>query len=135
MVLLDRTPMLHLKNLTKEFAGTPLFTNISWHLKKGERVGLVGENGAGKSTIMRIIAGEVELSSGELQFAKGATVGYLPQDGLVTRGKSLFQEALGALSELQAMEKELHELTLELESLHHEESRHAAALERFGELQ
>ncbi len=127
--------MLHLKNFTKEFAGKPLFTNISWHLKKGERVGLVGENGAGKSTIMRIIAGQVELSAGELQFAKGATVGYLPQDGLVTRGKSLFQEALGALSELQAMEKELHELTAGLENLHHDDSCHADALERFGELQ
>jgi ATP-binding cassette subfamily F protein 3 len=127
--------MLHLKNFTKEFAGTPLFTNISWHLKKGERVGLVGENGAGKSTIMRIIAGQVELSSGELQFARGATVGYLPQDGLVTRGKSLFEEALGALSELQAMEGELQQLTLQLENLSHDDSRHAAALERFGHLQ
>src|SRR5512138_3700910 len=106
--------MLHLKNFTKEFAGTPLFTEISWHLKKGERVGLVGENGAGKSTIMRIIAGQIELSSGELQFAKGATVGYLPQDGLVTRGTSLFQEALGALADLQAMEAELHDLTRQL---------------------
>ena len=127
--------MLHLKNVTKEFAGTPLFTNISWHLKKGERVGLVGENGAGKSTIMRIIAGQVELSSGELQFAKGATVGYLPQDGLVTRGKSLFQEALAALSELQAMEGELLQLTTELADLQHDDSRHAACLERFGHLQ
>ncbi|HJV33578.1 ATP-binding cassette domain-containing protein, partial [Geomonas sp.] len=46
--------MLHLKKLSKDFAGKPLFTDISWHLKKGERVGLVGENGAGKSTLMRI---------------------------------------------------------------------------------
>jgi len=127
--------MLHLKNFTKEFAGIPLFTDISWHLKKGERVGLVGENGAGKSTIMRIIAGQVELSSGELQFAKGATVGYLPQDGLVTRGKSLFAEALGALSELQSMEGELQQLTAELADLPHDDSRHAACLERFGHLQ
>ena len=86
--------MLHLKHLTKEFAGKPLFTGINWHLKKGERVGLVGENGAGKSTLMRIIAGQVEPSGGELQFAKGATVGYLPQDGIVTRGQPLFQEVL-----------------------------------------
>src|SRR5512137_2020964 len=127
--------MLHLKNITKEFGGKPLFTEISWHLKKGERVGLVGENGAGKSTIMRIIAGQIELSSGELQFAKGATVGYLPQDGLVTRGKSLFQEALSALSELQSMEEELQQLTAGLASLPHDDSRHATVLERFGELQ
>ena len=65
--------MLHLKKLSKDFAGRPLFTNIDWHLKKGERVGLVGENGAGKSTLMRIIAGLVEHSAGELIFARGAT--------------------------------------------------------------
>jgi ATP-binding cassette, subfamily F, member 3 len=127
--------MLHLKCISKEFAGKPLFTEISWHLKKGERVGLVGENGAGKSTIMRIIAGQVELSSGELQFAKGATVGYLPQDGLVTRGKSLFEEALSALSELQSMEEELRTLTVELETVDHGDPRHAAALDRFGHIQ
>jgi len=127
--------MLHLKAVSKEFAGKPLFTQISWHLKKGERVGLVGENGAGKSTIMRIIAGQVELSSGELQFAKGATVGYLPQDGLVTRGRSLFEEALSALSELQSMEEELRTLTIELETLDHADPRHGAALDRFGHLQ
>jgi ATP-binding cassette subfamily F protein 3 len=127
--------MLHLKNISKEFAGKPLFTDISWHLKKGERVGLVGENGAGKSTIMRIIAGQIELSSGELQFAKGATVGYLPQDGLVTRGTSLFNEALSALAELQAMEEELQALTIELEKLDHTDPRHDAALDRFGGLQ
>jgi ATP-binding cassette subfamily F protein 3 len=127
--------MLHLKNITKEFAGKPLFTEISWHLKKGERVGLVGENGAGKSTIMRIIAGQIELSSGELQFAKGATVGYLPQDGLLTRGKTLFDEALSALAELQTMEEELRSLTVELETTDHADPRHAAALDRFGHLQ
>jgi len=127
--------MLHLKNISKEFAGKPLFTDISWHLKKGERVGLVGENGAGKSTIMRIIAGQIELSSGELQFAKGATVGYLPQDGLVTRGTTLFEEALSALAELQSMEEELRMLTIELETIEHNDPRYMIALDRFGHLQ
>src|SRR6266568_1631478 len=97
-----RTPMLHLQNLTKDFAGKPLFTGINWHLKKGERVGLVGDNGAGKSTLLRIIAGEVEHSAGELQFAKGGTVGYLPQDGIVAKGRPLFAEAMTALTELQS---------------------------------
>ena len=127
--------MLHLKNLSKDFAGTPLFTNISWHLKKGERVGLVGENGAGKSTLMRIIAGQVEHSSGELQFARGATVGYLPQDGIVTRGKPLFAEVLESLVELQAMEEELHSLTALLATLPHDDPRHDELLARYGHLQ
>jgi len=127
--------MLHLKHLTKEFAGKPLFNDINWHLKKGERVGLVGENGAGKSTFMRIIAGEVEHSGGALQFAKGATVGYLPQDGIVTRGRTLFAEALSALEELQGIERELRDLTLRLESLPHDDPSHDELLARFGHLQ
>jgi ATP-binding cassette subfamily F protein 3 len=128
-------PMLHLKHLSKEFAGKPLFTDLNWHLKKGERVGLVGENGAGKSTLMRIIAGEVELSSGELQFAKGATVGYLPQDGIVTRGRTLFAEAMSALDELQGIERELGALTVRLETLPHDDPAHGDFLARFGHLQ
>ncbi|HEY5975354.1 MAG TPA: ABC-F family ATP-binding cassette domain-containing protein, partial [Geobacteraceae bacterium] len=127
--------MLHLQHLHKEFAGTPLFTDLTWHLKKGERVGLVGDNGAGKSTLMRIIAGQVEPSGGELQFAKGATVGYLPQDGIVTRGQPLFQEVLGALEELQALEEELHRLTTDLAAIPHGDPRHAILLDRFGHVQ
>jgi ATP-binding cassette, subfamily F, member 3 len=127
--------MLHLKRLSKEFAGKPLFAEINWHLKKGERVGLVGENGAGKSTLMRIIASEVEPSAGEIQYAKGATVGYLPQDGIVTRGRTLFAEALSALTELQGIERELHALTQRLESLPPGDPAHEELLARFGHLQ
>jgi ATP-binding cassette, subfamily F, member 3 len=127
--------MLHLKQLSKDFAGKPLFTDINWHLKKGERVGLVGENGAGKSTLMRIIAGEVEHAGGELMFSKGATVGYLPQDGIVTRGRTLFAEAMSALEELQGIEREIAELTVRLENMPHDAPEHGALLERFGGLQ
>ncbi|MBJ6726527.1 ABC-F family ATP-binding cassette domain-containing protein [Geomesophilobacter sediminis] len=127
--------MLHLKKLSKEFAGNPLFMEINWHLKKGERVGLVGENGAGKSTLMRIIAGEVESSSGEIQIARGGTVGYLPQDGIIAKGKPLFEEVMTALSELQAIEREIADLTLRLEQTPHDAPDHDQLLDRFGHLQ
>jgi ATP-binding cassette, subfamily F, member 3 len=127
--------MLHLKKLSKDFAGKPLFTEISWHLKKGERVGLVGENGAGKSTLMRIIASEVEASSGEIQITRGGTVGYLPQDGIVAKGQPLFAEVMTALSELQAIEREIAELTARLEHEAHDAPGHAQLLDRFGHLQ
>jgi ATP-binding cassette subfamily F protein 3 len=127
--------MLHLKHISKEFAGKPLFSDINWHLKKGERVGLVGENGAGKSTLMRIISGSVEHSDGEIQFAKGATVGYLPQEGIVTRGRTLFVEAISALEDLQSIEGDLHNLTIQLESLPHDDPGHDDLLVRFGCLQ
>ncbi len=127
--------MLHLSNLTKEFAGKPLFTDITWHLPKGERVGLVGENGAGKSTLMRIVTGEVDPSGGELRLARGSTVGYLPQEGLITRGNTLFKEGLAALADLQAIERELKELEGRMSSVPHEAPEHDALLERYGHRQ
>jgi len=127
--------MLHLKQLSKDFAGNPLFTNISWHLKKRERVALVGENGAGKSTLMKIIAGLSEPTSGEIQFARGARASYLPQDGIVTSGCLLFHEARSAFGELLAMEEELHTLGQALERLPHDSPDHDQMLERYGELQ
>lgn len=127
--------MLQLINLSKDFAGTPLFSDISWHLKKSERVALVGENGAGKSTLMKIIAGLNEPTSGEIQFARGARAAYLPQDGIVTTGRMLFHEARAALGELLAMEEELHRLGQDLEKLPHDSSEHDQLLHRYGELQ
>jgi len=127
--------MLQLINLSKDFAGTPLFNNISWHLKKGERVALVGENGAGKSTLMKIIAGLNEPTSGEIQFARGAKAAYLPQDGIVTSGRMLFHEARAALGELLAMEEELHRLGQDMERMPHDSPEHDQLLHRYGELQ
>ncbi len=127
--------MLQLINLSKDFAGTPLFNSISWHLKKGERVALVGENGAGKSTLMRIIAGLAEPSSGDIQFARGARAAYLPQDGIVTTGRMLFHEARAAFGDLLRMEAELHRLGQELERLPHDSPEHEQMLHRYGELQ
>ena len=127
--------MLHLKQLSKDFAGNPLFTDISWHLKKGERVALVGENGAGKSTLMKIIAGLAEPSAGEIQFARGAQASYLPQDGIVTTGNMLFHEARSAFGDLLAMEEELQHLARNLEQLSHDAPDHDQMLQRYGELQ
>lgn len=127
--------MLQLINLSKDFAGRMLFSNISWHLRKGERVALIGENGAGKSTLMKIIAGLEESSRGDIQLAKGAKAAYLPQEGIVTSGRTLFHEARSALSELLALEEELHRLGEELEQMPHDAAEHDALLHRYGELQ
>jgi len=134
-LLCYNSAMLQLMDISKDFAGNPLFTAISWHLKRGERVALVGENGAGKSTLMKIIAGLSEPSSGEIQFARGAKASYLPQDGIVTSGRTLFHEARTALAELLAMEEELHRLGQELGQLSHSSAEHETVLQRYGELQ
>ncbi|HET6420108.1 MAG TPA: ABC-F family ATP-binding cassette domain-containing protein [Geobacteraceae bacterium] len=127
--------MLHLQNLSKEFNGNPIFRNISWHLKKGERVGLVGENGAGKSTLMRIIAGLMEPESGSVQTLKGAVIGYLPQDAMASGETTLFAEVMASFSYLRRIEEQLRGLSAELEKAEHGADMNAELLSKFGHLE
>ena len=105
-----------MKDLTKNFpGGREVFKGITLSFLPGVKIGILGVNGAGKSTLMKIVAGLTEPSSGEIQFARGAKASYLPQDGIVTTGRSLFHEARAALAELLAMEEELHRIGQDLE--------------------
>jgi ATP-binding cassette subfamily F protein 3 len=122
--------MLQLRKIVKFFADREIFAGIDWHIRPNDRIGLCGENGAGKSTLLKMLAGRVEYDGGTLQAAKGTTFGYLPQDGLEHRGRSLFDEVHSALEELQAMEQELRQLELKIAV-----ADNSAELERYAELQ
>ncbi|MCW8893927.1 MAG: ABC-F family ATP-binding cassette domain-containing protein [Deltaproteobacteria bacterium] len=122
--------MIQLRNIDKYFADRKIFSAISWHIRPTDRIGLCGENGAGKTTLLKLLAGQVESDGGTLQVAKGTSFGYLPQDGLVHQGRSLFQEAQSALAELQAIELELRQLEKKISATVDE-----LELERYAELQ
>ena len=122
--------MLQLREIDKYFADRRIFSSINWHIRPTDRIGLCGENGAGKTTLLKLLAGQVESDGGTLQIAKGTTFGYLPQDGLVHQGKPLFEETQSALAELQQIEKELHQLEVEVA-----DSADEVALERYAQLQ
>jgi ATP-binding cassette subfamily F protein 3 len=122
--------MLQLQNLIKGFAGQVVLAGVEWHLRPGDRIGLCGENGAGKTTLLRLLAGQCEPDAGTIQVARGTLIGYLPQDGLEHRGRTLFAEVRSALDHLLAIEAELGELETRISTSHA-----PTDLDRYAQLQ
>ena len=106
--------MIQLSAVHKAFGARVLFDAVTWQVRPGDRVGLCGPNGAGKTTLLRLMAGLEEPDTGRLARPANLTVGYLPQDGIVRAGRTLFEEAAGAFDELAAMETEMREIETRL---------------------
>src|SRR5579863_2934212 len=104
--------MIQLQGAGKRFGHKLLFEDCDWLITPRERTGLVGGNGTGKSTILKILCGIESLDYGSVSFTKGMTLGYLPQDGLTLTGRTVFAEAMTVFAGLLEMEQEL-------ETLHH----------------
>jgi len=83
--------MLQLSGAGKRFGTKLLFEDVNWLITPDERTGLVGGNGTGKSTMLKVLAGMESLDYGQVTRQKGMTIGYLPQDGLAMRGKTVFE--------------------------------------------
>jgi len=109
--------MIALTNITKEYPGKVLFKDASLRIGDHERVAIVGPNGAGKSTLMKIITGEIESDSGEIAQSRANTVGYLPQDGVVHSGRTLFDEASTAFDDIIALHDRIDQLSEEISRL------------------
>ena len=102
--------MIQLSSAGKRFGPKLLFENLNWLITPNDRVGLVGANGTGKSTLLKILGGIESLDYGSITSAKNTTFGYLPQDGLRLEGRTVFDECMSVFSNLQAMETEMEEL-------------------------
>jgi ATP-binding cassette subfamily F protein 3 len=89
-------PVIQLADLTKTFGDRTLIDHVTWQIGDGDRVGLCGPNGAGKTTLLKMLAGLEEADSGQVVRPSGLTIGYLPQDGLNHRGRTVFEEASSA---------------------------------------
>ncbi|MEG0814774.1 MAG: ABC-F family ATP-binding cassette domain-containing protein [Mucinivorans sp.] len=103
--------MLSVDNITVSFSGTDLFTDVSFLINARERIGLVGKNGAGKSTILKIINGQQIPTRGGVSKTSDCTIGYLPQTMRVFDDTDLVSECGKAFEEFVALEKEMEELT------------------------
>jgi ATP-binding cassette subfamily F protein 3 len=127
--------MIQLASLTKSFGERVLLEDVSWQLGRRDRVGLCGPNGAGKTTLLRMLAGLDEPDAGAILKPTTLTVGYLPQDGLVHSGRSLFDEAMLAFAPTLAIKAELHDLEERLGDATVSEAEHDALLARYSSLQ
>ncbi len=127
--------MLQLMNVSLSFGGQQVFRDLSWHLRKGDRVGLVGPNGAGKTTLFRLIIGQLEPDKGAVHRSRAVTIGYLPQEGIAVAGRTLFAEARSALPQLGDIQAELAEIHAALEHDAADGEEQTELLARYGELQ
>jgi ATP-binding cassette, subfamily F, member 3 len=123
--------MIQLSGAGKRFGHKLLFDNADWLITPHDRVGLVGANGTGKSTIMKILCGLDTLDDGALTVAKGTSAGYLPQDGLTLSGRTVFAECMSVFDDLRAMEQELESLTHSMAELDHTSAEYDAVAERY----
>jgi ATP-binding cassette subfamily F protein uup len=99
-------PILNAQSVTKQFGATPLFRDISLTVEDGDRIGLIGPNGTGKSTLLAILAGQVEPDAGELAVRKRARASYVPQDSRFAAGRNIRQVLEHALAAAQVNESE-----------------------------
>src|SRR5438270_6910266 len=126
--------MLQLSGAGKRFGQKLLFEDVNWLITPDERTGLVGGNGTGKSTLLKVLAGVESLDYGQLTRVKGMTIGYLPQDGLALSGKTVFEECLSVFEHLHAMEREAEEITHTLSTADPKSREYLAAADRYSEI-
>src|SRR4030095_3395737 len=128
--------MLSVSNITIQFAAKRLFENVSFIVNPRDRIGLVGSNGTGKSTLLKVINGQVEPDSGEIALSKHTTIGYLPQDGLTFAGKTVYDEVYSGVGDISALKEEIDDVQHEME-IHPDKNSDdfMELVEKHGELQ
>ncbi|HEX6430065.1 MAG TPA: ABC-F family ATP-binding cassette domain-containing protein [Niastella sp.] len=106
-----------LTNVTFEFGARAIIEDATWHIQPNERIGLIGYNGTGKSTLLKLLVGQYQVSAGTVERSRGTSIGYLHQDLLsFDTHDSILQVALGAFERVVQLEKEIEELGKELEN-------------------
>ncbi|MGB5394519.1 MAG: ATP-binding cassette domain-containing protein, partial [Lutimonas sp.] len=127
--------MISVDNLAVEFGGTTLFSNVSFVINPNDKIALMGKNGAGKSTMMKIIAGEKQATRGNIRAPKDAVIAYLPQHLLTEDNCTVFEEAAKAFKQVFDMKAEMEALNKELETrTDYESDAYMAIIEKVSDL-
>ena len=127
--------MISIEDVTVAYGGFVLLDKINFHISETDKIGLVGKNGAGKSTILKLICGLQSPSAGRIDRPKDLSVGYLPQIMEHHRGRSVLEEAMSAFADSAETEREIAAVTRELETrTDYESEAYAALIERLTAL-
>jgi ATP-binding cassette, subfamily F, member 3 len=127
--------MISVQSLRVEFGARVLFNDLAFSVQPRERIAFAGHNGAGKSTLMKCVAGIIRPSSGQIHAPKGTRIGYLPQEGIHVKGRTLWQETESAFGETMALSEKIDRLSNELTKLDPRSSPYGDMLEEIGELE
>mgnify|MGYP001753744874 CR=1 FL=1 len=124
--------MVSIEKLGVEFGTTPLFQDVNFVINPKDKIALVGKNGAGKSTMLKIIAGIQRPTSGTVSLQKGITVGYLPQVMVLSDGRTVLEEAETAFADISRMQEELDKMNQMLaERTDYDSEEYMALVEKF----
>ncbi|MBR6415888.1 MAG: ABC-F family ATP-binding cassette domain-containing protein, partial [Bacteroidales bacterium] len=127
--------MISIGGLTVAYGGFTLLDNIDFHISETDKIGLVGKNGAGKSTIMKLICGEQSPTSGHIDMPSNLRIGYLPQIMHHNRGRTVMEETLTAFKEEKELEKELERVSAALsERTDYESPEYLSLISRLNEI-
>ncbi len=127
--------MIQLTEAGKRFGPKILFQDLNWLITPKERVGIVGANGTGKSTLLKVLAGLESLDYGSVNAMKGIRAGYLPQDGITLTGRTVFNECLSVFEEVRALEREQQTLERRMGEFDHESSEYQQIADRYHHVQ
>jgi ATP-binding cassette subfamily F protein 3 len=131
----DSARMIQLSAAGKRFGPKILFEDLNWLITPKERVGIVGANGTGKSTLLKVLAGIEGLDYGSVNAMKGIRAGYLPQDGITLSGRTVFDECLSVFAEIHALEAEQQDLAHRMSELDHSALEYQQIAERYHHVQ
>ncbi len=108
--------MILLDNISIQFGGEYLFKNVTLQIGVHDRIGLVGANGTGKTTLLKILVGLIQTNSGSVQKANYVSVGYLPQEAVTSSNKTLYEETKTAFEDINTIERQLDEINSQIQN-------------------
>ena len=127
--------MIRLNNIGLAFGSKTILDNVSLHIRRNDRIGLIGPNGTGKSTLFKLICKLIEPCEGNIIFAKDTSTGYLPQEGFVFKKTTIFEEASSAFDDILHIKSRIDKIHTQLEDASLQGEDHLLLLDDYAHLQ